>query len=199
MIFLNFCKHSCLFQISEDIFCEDIWEKRFLLRRNYQWDLLCLCGAITWNAEFARIALFPQRWNCGCKKRRWCFYYFYPPMLLPVMAHIRAVWLVHAANHRPIRDEHLGCGANPPNTGSQGGLTDRQAKGWCWSLKPFCRSTWDRPTLPSNWTRIPPRKAEIRSAIKKEFYFFVFLFELEGICCARFKSRVTLMSFQFCN
>ena len=29
--------------------------------------------------------------------------------------------------------------------------------------------------------------------------FFVFLFELEGICCARFKSRVTLMSFQFCN
>ena len=83
-----------------------------------------------------------QRWNCGWgKKRRWCsfsealqratatFYYFYPPMLLPVMAHIRAVWLVHAANHRPIRDEHLGCGANPPNTGSQGVWQTDRPKG----------------------------------------------------------------------
>ena len=34
---------------------------------------------------------------------------------------------------------------------------------------------------------------------RKSFISFVFLFELEGICCARFKSRVTLMSFQFCN
>ena len=84
---------------------------------------------------------------------------YYPPMLLPVMAHIRAFWLVQPPNHRPIRFEDLGFGANPPNTGSQGGsLTDRQAKGWCWSLKPFCRSTWETPTRASNWTRIPPCK-----------------------------------------
>ena len=46
-----------------------------------------------------------------------------------------------------------------PQYGVTGGsLTDRQAKGWCWSLKPFCRSTWETPTRASNWTRIPPCK-----------------------------------------
>ena len=60
-----------------------------------------------------------------------CWATFYPPMLLPVMAHIRPLGLERPANHGPIRFEYTGWGANPPIRGHRGGLTDRQAKGWC--------------------------------------------------------------------
>ena len=91
----------------------------------------------------------------------------------------------------------------PPQYGVTGGVwqTDRpKADVLELDLKPFCRSTWETPTRASNWTRIPPCKiSDIRNLCISISLFCIFLIELKGICCAESKSRVTLMSFQFCN
>ena len=113
------------------------------------------------------------------------------------MAHIRAVGLARAANHGPIAVE----GRTPQYRGHRRGLTDRQAKGWCFRarsqafLSIHLRDTDTGVKLDTNTT--------VQDFGQKYSYFYrsflVFLIELDGICCAGPKSRVTLMSFQFCN
>ena len=92
-------------------------------------------------------------------------------------------------------------GRTPPIRGHRRGLTDRQAKGWCFGagsqafLSIHLRDTDTGVKLDTNTT--------VQDFGQKYSYFYrsflVFLIELDGICCAGSKSRVTLMSFQFCN
>ena len=92
-------------------------------------------------------------------------------------------------------------GRTPPIRGHRGGLADRQAKGWCFRVSsPFCPSPLERHRhgvkLDTNTTM---QDFSDRNSYLYPIIFVVFLIELEGICCAGSKSRVTLMSFQFCN
>ena len=94
-------------------------------------------------------------------------------------------------------------GQTPPIRGHRRGLTDRQAKGWCFGagvsslfVQIHLRDTDTGVKLDTNTTM---QDFSDRNSYLYPIIFVVFLIELEGICCAGSKSRVTLMSFQFCN
>ena len=94
-----------------------------------------------------------------------------------------------------------GLRGEPPNTGSQGG-SDRQTGQrlmfWSWGL--FCPDPLERHR---HGRQIGHEYHHARFQTSQDCVFlsvfFVFLIVLNQICCAGSKSRVTLMSFQFCN
>ena len=90
-------------------------------------------------------------------------------------------------------------GANPPIQGSQEGSDRQTGQRLMLESQAFLsihlRDTDTGVKLDTNTT--------VQDFGQKYSYFYrsflVFLIELDGICCAGPKSRVTLMSFQFCN